>query len=253
MQQESKNIKAISTLAIVGSIIVYILFVAYSEFHLFLLVKNHLPAGAEIIGLLVVGVSAITSLALPIAHIFWVRDGAQRLVAYIFAGIHFIFIVANLVLDSSLMSGATINGDFATIYGVYIMPSIVALYAIGWLLLWELDPRIRAMEKRRAMSEELEDLDTQNAIQIYRAEHEALMEHSKSPQTMGYINDVARQKAATRVATLLGVNQAQQPPRQPQQSLPLPKTSAPNLNEESSSDVFVFPHPSAAPQNGKHP
>lgn len=141
-----KNREAIKTFAVIGSILVYLAFVIYSEYHFYNLVQTFLPEGpAQLVGYLAVAVTGLTAIFLPLALHFWVRSGNQKVLAWVFYGAHFLFVAANMVLDSAGNAEANL-GRFFEIYGTYILPGVTAIYAVGWIAIWAFDPASQRME-----------------------------------------------------------------------------------------------------------
>ena len=152
-----KNREGLKRISVFASILVYIAFVAYSEFHFWNLVSSFVPPDFQVLGVVAVAASAISALALPVALHFWCREGVQRIVAWGFTIVHLLIVFANLVLDSATISGASVSDEFINIYAVYVLPGTVAFYALGWLLVWASDTDVQRAEQARETREAEED------------------------------------------------------------------------------------------------
>lgn len=201
-----KNRNAVKTFAIIGSILVYTAFVIYSEYHFYNLVQAFLPGGAaQLVGYLAVAVTGMTAVFLPIALHFWVRSGEQKLGGWIFYGVHFLFVAANMVLDSAANAGAEL-GRFFDIYGTYVLPAVTAFYAIGWIALWAFDPASQRMEDELDVKEA--EVAGQHARRRALAEMkgEALAAAFKSPGAQRAVNRWAAFNAPRLLADELNIS-----------------------------------------------
>lgn len=201
-----KNREAVKTFAIIGSILVYVAFVIYSEYHFYNLVQTFLPEGpAQLVGYLAVAVTGMTAVFLPIALHFWVRSGEQKIGGWIFYGLHFVFVAANMVLDSAANAGVEL-GRFFDIYGTYVLPAVTAFYAIGWIALWAFDPASKRIE------DELDVVETETAARHARrkalAEMKTLAMASafKSPGAQRAVNRWAAFNAPRLLAEELNIS-----------------------------------------------
>lgn len=201
-----KNRNAVKWIAIIGSIIVYLGFIIYAETHFFSLVTQFLPADAQIVGLAAVGVTLITSIALPLAIHFWVRDGKQRVCAWLFYGTHLAITFANLVLNSALNSNnQDLSPTFQAIYGAYILPGLVVVYVIGWIVIWAFDSSAQRAE-RRAELREIEEEGKQKRKEILITSQNTALENAfQSPAAQAAVNEWAAANAPAMLAAELGM------------------------------------------------
>ena len=201
-----KNRNAIKWVAVIGSIIVYLGFIVYAETHFFSLVTRFLPQDAQIIGLAAVGVTLITSIALPLAIHFWVRDGKQRVCAWIFYGTHLVITFANLVLNSALNSNnQDLSETFKTIYGAYILPGLVVVYVIGWIAIWAFDSSTQRAERRSELYEIEEDGKHRRKEILITSQNTALENAFQSPAAQAAVNHWAAANAPAMLAAELGM------------------------------------------------
>lgn len=152
-----KTRSGLKKLAIVGSVLVYLAFVVYSEYHFWNLVSSFVPPDFQVLGVIAVAASALSAVILPVALHFWCREGIQRIVAWVFTIIHLVIVFANLILDSATVSGASVSDEFTAVYAVYVLPGTVAVYALGWLLVWATDSDVQRAEQAREAQEAEED------------------------------------------------------------------------------------------------
>jgi hypothetical protein len=201
-----RNRRGFKLIGIAGSVLVYLAFVFYSEFHFYNLVQRFVPLDFQIVGIAAVGVSFLTALALPISLHWWFRSGTQYLVGWLFYCLHFGFVVLNLVLDSNLNAG-TDPGPFITAtYGVYILPASVAFYALVWTLLWGLDPATRRREKLLELEEEAEDAQLERRLIVEKGKSGAISAAYGSKAAQQSINAWAARSAPTLLARELGLS-----------------------------------------------
>lgn len=200
-----KNRNAIKWVAIIGSIIVYLGFIVYAETHFFSLVTRFLPSEAQVVGLAAVGVTLITSIALPLAIHFWVRDGKQRVCAWLFYGTHLAITFANLVLNSALNSGNQISPTFSVIYGAYILPGLVVIYVLGWIVIWAFDSSAQRAERKAELYEIEEDGKYRRKEILITSQNTALENAFQSPAAQAAVNHWAAANAPAMLAAELGL------------------------------------------------
>ena len=201
-----KNRNAIKWVAVIGSIIVYLGFIIYAETHFFSLVTRFLPQNAQIVGLAAVGVTLITSIALPLAIHFWVRDGKQRVCEWIFYGTHLIITFANLVLNSALNTNSQdLSQTFKVIYGAYILPGLVVVYVIGWIAIWAFDSSTQRAERQSELYEMEEDGKHRRREILITSQNTALENAFQSPAAQAAVNEWAAVNAPALLAAELGM------------------------------------------------
>lgn len=189
---QERNRDARRSFAIYGSILVYLAFVAYSEYHFYNLVTHFLPQNAQVFGLLAVGVTALSALILPLALHFWVQSGMQLTTAWVFYGVHLFFVCANLILDSNANAGASLSGFFA-IYGTYLLPAAIVFYAVGWIIIWAFDPTAQRAERELDFLEMQREAEHQRKLAIEQSRLEAITKAFQSrPAQQALDNWVAR-------------------------------------------------------------
>jgi hypothetical protein len=104
--------------------------------------------------------AGITAVALPVALKVWTIEARQRIWAYAFYALDFAFLAFNSFTDFSTQQGQTLV-PWAQTYVTYILPSSPVIVALGWALIWELDPAVREkitlLTLRAAMKKKMAD------------------------------------------------------------------------------------------------
>ncbi len=205
---ESRTIAGLKGLAIVGSVLVYILIVVYAEYHFFNLISGFVPGGMQVVGMIAVGASGITALLLPVALHFWFRSGIQAIAGYIFYGIHFLMMFANLILDSSLQGTAIADTPdwIETVYAPYILPGYIAFYALAWSILWFTDSNSQRIDKSREVVQIEEDGKLDRKIAIARFKSDAITAAYNSQGAQHSINRLIATTAPQLLASELGIS-----------------------------------------------
>lgn len=205
---ESRTISGLKGLAVIGSVLVYLLIVVYAEYHFFNLISGFVPGGMQVVGMIAVAASGITAILLPVAIHFWFRSGLQLIVGFIFYGIHFLMMFANLILDSSLQGTATADTPdwIVTVYAPYILPGYIAFYALAWSILWFVDSNSQRIDKRREVEQIEEDgrLDRQISLANFRSN--ALTAAFNSQAAQETVNRLIATQAPALLAQELGLS-----------------------------------------------
>lgn len=205
---ESRTITGLKGLAVIGSVLVYLLIVVYAEYHFFNLISGFVPGGMQVVGMIAVAASGITAILLPVAIHFWFRSGLQLIVGFIFYGIHFLMMFANLILDSSLQGTAIADTPdwIVTVYAPYILPGYIAFYALAWSILWFVDSNSQRIDKRREVEQIEEDgrLDRQISLANFRSN--ALTAAFNSQAAQETVNRLIATQAPALLAQELGLS-----------------------------------------------
>jgi hypothetical protein len=150
--------EAVKHWVIVFSVLVYLAGIVYAETHGINALSNGTPPHLRIwalVGMIAAGVSAVL---LPLALKVWTIEAKQRIAAYGFYLLDFAFLVFNSFVDFSQVSGAQL-APWAVTYYSYVLPASPVLVAIGWAILWELDPSVKQkvlqLSLRAAMREKM--------------------------------------------------------------------------------------------------
>lgn len=129
-------------LVIVGSVIVYAAGVVYAEVHgINMLAKGVAPDFLvwAYVGMIALG---ITALLLPLALKVWTIEAKHRIAGFLFYAVDLALLGVNTFTDYGNNTGAQLV-TWAQIYMDYIMPATPVIAALGWSMLWMLDPDVR--------------------------------------------------------------------------------------------------------------
>lgn len=161
---EGRN-KAIKFLVLFASMAVYLAMLLYSGVHNWTLMTKGVPPDMLIWAALGVVALEVSAVFLPLGLHWWTHAALQRLIALGFYIVDLGLIILNVILDYSLVSGASIPG-WMTMYLSYGVPATPIIAGLGWSLLWLLDPS----QRERATVENLR-ASTREALAARIAEH----------------------------------------------------------------------------------
>ena len=143
---------------ILGSVIVYVAGVVYAEVHgLNMLSKGVAPDFLvwAYVGMLALG---FTALLLPLALKVWTIEARHRIGGFLFYAVDIALLGVNAFTDYGTNTGAQL-ATWAQIYMNYIMPATPVIAAMGWSVLWMLDPdvkdKVNRLTLRAAMKEKM--------------------------------------------------------------------------------------------------
>lgn len=142
--------KAIKGFLLFASVIVYLAGIMYAEVHGFSLLSKGINPDLmmwAIIGIFALGITAI---ALPAGLHFWFHAPQQKIFAYGFYMVDLTLLFFNAVADNAWIRGSDMP-FWLSLYMVYIVPATPVICALGWSILWILDPS----SKERSMIESL--------------------------------------------------------------------------------------------------
>lgn len=157
MMQKAPS-EALKFWVIVVSALVYLAGIIYAETHAINALSKGTPEHLRkwaLVGMIAAGVSAI---ALPLALKVWTIEAKQRIAAYAFYLVDFAFLVFNSFIDFNQTTGGQL-APWAVTYFTYVLPASPVIVAMGWALLWELDPAVKQkvlqLSLRAAMREKM--------------------------------------------------------------------------------------------------
>ena len=171
---------------ILGSVLVYIAGVVYAEVHgLNMLSKGVAPDFLiwAYVGMIALGV---TALLLPLALKVWTIEAKHRIGGFLFYAVDLALLGVNAFTDYGNNTGAQL-ASWAQIYMDYIMPATPVIAAMGWSILWMLDPdvkeKVQRLTLRAAMKEKMsrrvaEAAKGQNVTQAVNAAAEREVERA---------------------------------------------------------------------------
>lgn len=202
----SRNVEGIKSVAFLLSALVYLLVILYAEYHFFHLVTEFVPAGMEIVGVIAVGASFLTAVGLPLAIHYWFRSGHQLIGGWIFYGIHFVVVFANLILDSALTSAGNAPPFITDVYAVFVLPGYIGFYALAWSILWFVDSGSQRIDQKREAMEKEEDARLRRQNLVNDAKNNGLEMAYQSVGAQQTINRMVARTAPLLLAKELGVS-----------------------------------------------
>lgn len=201
-----RNIEGAKKVALVGSGIIYLLVVAYTEYHFFNLIREFVPGDFQIVGMMAVAASALTAILLPIALHFWFRSGSQKIAGFIFYALHWVIVTLNVVLNSHATSGDGLTPAFMqNIYAVWFLPAYIVLYGICWTIIWFLDDGSQEIDDTREVIAQERQNQTNRRLKVAKAKGEAINKAFDSTAAQHAINDWAARNAPSLLAAELGL------------------------------------------------
>ena len=142
--------KSVKSITIFVSILIYLAGIVYAEVHgLNMLTKGVNPDFImwAYIGMLALGLSAI---ALPLALHFWTFASMQRIFTFGFYALDLALLILNAFLDYGVNTGEQTT-SWGGLYLTYIMPATPVICAIGWSVIWLLDPSTKSHVLRQTL------------------------------------------------------------------------------------------------------
>ncbi len=144
--------KALKSIAITLSLVVYIGMLIYSFVHNYTLMSKGVPPDMLMWAILGVISLELTAIALPIALHWWTHSNMQRFVALGFYVVDLGLMFMNVILNFALTAGEEVP-EWMAMYLQYAMPATPIIAGIGWTMLWLLDPSHKAEQSREGLRE----------------------------------------------------------------------------------------------------
>jgi hypothetical protein len=185
--------RALKAIALAASFLVYAGALIYSGIHNWRLMTTGVPADMQALAAIGVVALEITALALPLALHFWTHSPLQRFWALAFYAIDAGIIVLNVVFDYAIVGGGGIIPEWLTLYAFYVTPASPLFCALGWSVLWLLDPS----ERERSMIETLKQSTKETLAS-------RIAEAAKSADITEAVNNAAANMAREIVSATLG-------------------------------------------------
>lgn len=155
IMQEAK-LATMKRLVMLAGIVVYIAGVVYAEVHGFSLLSGGVQSDFLVwayLGMVALGVSA---LALPLALHVWTFDATQRIAAFAFYFVDIALLAVNSFVDFETNTGQTL-ASWAQVYADYVLPATPVLCAVGWGLLFLLDPSQRLLQIQQTLKAAMQE------------------------------------------------------------------------------------------------
>lgn len=191
--QEGKS-RAIKAIVIFLGMVIYCGGVLYSAVHNWNLLVGGVPDSMVLWAAIGVVALELTALTLPLALHYWTFDAMHRIAAFAFYFADLALIIANVVIDYSMNTGAAADMPFwLSMYKFYGVPGVPVFCIVGWSVLFLLDPSSR----QKAMVENLR-ASTQTALAA------RIAEAAKHADVSGAVDAAARDLTRQIVGATLG-------------------------------------------------
>lgn len=144
MMKDAKG-RALRTLAVAASVIVYAAMLAYTGVHNYTLLTAGVPEGLMIWAIVGVVALEISAAALPIALHYWTHAPLQRMAALAFYAVDMALLWLNVALDFAGVAGTGLleNASWLRLYLEFGAPATPLVAGLGWSIIWLLDPAQR--------------------------------------------------------------------------------------------------------------
>lgn len=184
--------KAIRTLVILAGVAVYVAGVVYAEVHGFSILSKGVASDFLMwayVGMVALGITAI---ALPLALHVWTFGAMHRIAAFIFYALDIGLLGFNSFVDFGVNTGETLP-QWAQMYKDYLMPATPVVAALGWSILFLLDPATKALIQKHTLRASIRESLSQQIIQA-----------AKSSNVTGRVNAAARLEVDDALTSLFG-------------------------------------------------
>jgi len=142
--------KAIKGFLVAASIVVYLVGIMYAEVHGYSLLSKGINPDLLVWALLGIFALGITAIALPAGLHFWFHSPQQKIFAFAFYAVDLGLLFMNAVADNAYVRNETMP-FWIGLYLLYVVPATPVIAALGWSMIWILDPSSR----ERSMIESL--------------------------------------------------------------------------------------------------
>jgi hypothetical protein len=128
----------------------------YTGIHNYNLFARYLPADQKLFALIPVILIEGSVIAFIVGSFVWFGFGTQKLLAQIFGWVLFAVAGANTLIDS-IYQAAENAPEWLGIYAFWVLPVTPVVVAAMWKLIFDTDPRKRAMDAKMAMRGAIEE------------------------------------------------------------------------------------------------
>ena len=135
--------EAIKRLIIFIGALVYIAGIVYAESHALNILQDGVAPDFLLwayAGMIAAGISA---LVLPLALHYWTFEALHRIAAFAFYGVDIALLMFNSFTDFGVNAGQTLP-QWAQFYVSYILPASPVIVAMGWSILFLMDPSVKS-------------------------------------------------------------------------------------------------------------
>lgn len=184
--------RALKKLVIFLGVLVYLAGVVYAEVHGFSILSKGVDPDFLIwayVGMVALGISAI---ALPLALHVWAFEPLHRIATFVFYGLDIALLGINSFVDFGVNTGETLP-SWAQLYAGFVMPATPVIAALGWSILFLLDPSTKALILAQTLRASIREALAQRIIQTAKGENVAQA-----------VNDAARAEVDKSLTDLFG-------------------------------------------------
>jgi hypothetical protein len=204
--------RALKKIVIFLGILVYLAGIVYAEVHgLSILSKGVNPDFLmwAYIGMVALGVTAV---ALPLALHVWCFEAMHRIAAFVFYAVDIALLGINSFVDFGVNTGEALP-QWAQLYADFVMPATPVIAAVGWSILFLLDPATKALIMGHTLRASIREALSQRIITAARGEN-----------VSEAVNNAARLEVDRSLSDLFGQSAVVTPPRKYQQTSFVPPT-----------------------------
>lgn len=162
--------RALKKIVILLGILVYLSGIVYAEVHgLNVLSKGVNPDFLmwAYVGMVALGVTAI---ALPLALHVWCFEAMHRIAALVFYVADIALLGINSFVDFGVNTGETLP-QWAQLYADFVMPATPVIAAVGWSILFLLDPATKALIMGHTLRASIREALSQRIITAAKSEN----------------------------------------------------------------------------------
>lgn len=211
---------ALKKLVFLAGITVYIAGVVYAEVHGFSILSRGVNPDFLIwayIGMVALGISAI---ALPVALHVWAFDAMHRIATLAFYALDVALLGVNSFVDFGVNTGEALP-VWAKMYADFVMPATPVIAAVGWCVLFLLDPATKALIQKHTLR-----------AAVREALSKQVIEAAKGSTVTDAVNLAARAEVDDALTSLFGKKAVVIERRTYQQTAAKPEPKAEKLSDK---------------------
>lgn len=195
IMQEAK-LATMKKLVMLAGIVVYIAGVVYAEVHGFSLLSKGVNPDFLIWAYLGMFALGVTALALPLALHVWTFDATQRITAFAFYAVDIALLGVNSFVDFETNTGQVL-ASWAQVYADFVLPATPVICAVGWGLLFLLDPAQKLLQIQQTLKAAMQEALAQQII-----------EAAKGSDVTAEVANAARVAVSNTAKDLFGISPA---------------------------------------------
>jgi hypothetical protein len=162
--------RALKKIVIFLGILVYLAGVVYAEVHGFSVLSKGVDPDFIVwasLGMVALGVSAI---ALPLALHVWAFEAMHRIAAFVFYAVDIALLGINSFVDFGVNTNEALP-QWAQLYADFVMPATPVIAAVGWSILFLLDPATKASIMAQTLRASIREALSQKIITAAKGEN----------------------------------------------------------------------------------